>query len=256
MVYLDCETYESALGSLAAGAGVTEQALLQAIDATDLDPAPSDEDVWVAVPRQICTAAGFNIEAVRFPGAYYFHGTRVVDPMAFKRDGILPLSAMVDRLWEMLFSLVKDQVSAVEWRQLRKQLDSGESNDDHSSWLYRMKTGDPAHYGPYASLVRDHVRYPIPGEHNYLASPEIVEDIARSVGLGLQHRFEAASSPCIVKFRSQDIAHRVAATEAALWYVSSRTKGIELGPSSVYGHSCDGRPVPVDDVVGVEVCTL
>jgi hypothetical protein len=50
-----------------------------------------------------------------FTGAYYFHGTRVTRPDSFLRDGILPLVAILDRIWNELYELCSDQVTPEQW---------------------------------------------------------------------------------------------------------------------------------------------
>lgn len=201
----------------------------------------------MAVPRNLLAELGVDIRDVSFDGAYYFHGTRVLRPRAFLQDGILPLGAMLDQLWADLYSLCDSQVTPARWRTLRQELE-GETpsplHDNQGAWLYRMKFATELHHGPYASLVRAHALNPIEGYHDYLKSPEIIEDIARCLGLGLQARFEAQARSCIVKFRHGEVNRHT--VEVALLYVLAWIHGQPLGRDSVYGVDCQGAVPPAD----------
>jgi hypothetical protein len=84
--------------------------------------------------------------------------------------------------------LVADTVTSADWDRPRTEIDAGAGG--HSGHLYRLKVNGPnRHGGPYALLAREH-HLPRNGHHNYLAIPEIVEDIARCCGLDLAQRFQ------------------------------------------------------------------
>jgi hypothetical protein len=127
--------------------------------ATDPDDVPVGEDLWEAIPRAVFARLGVNIDDVRFGGAYYFHGTRTLGPRAFFRDGIRPLGDVLDQLWNDLYGLCDGEVSHAQWQALRRELEGpahSSLHDEDSAWLYHFKFDDPAHYGPYASLIREH----------------------------------------------------------------------------------------------------
>jgi hypothetical protein len=250
MVYLDCETYESALTSLAAAIRVRADQLLEAIHQHDLDPPAAYEDVYTAGPRNILATLGVDINAVTFEGVNYFHGTRVIDPSSFKRDGILPLSAMLDRLWATLYELVSDRITRKQWDLLRQRLTDGQSDDEDAAWHYTNKLSSLTQNGPFASLICDLVRRPVFGS-SYLVTPEMVDHIARHVGLGLQQRFEAATTSCIVKFRVS-AGGDPGVAGAALSYIASRARGEELDWSSHSGFDGCNRAVPPEAVVAIE----
>ncbi|MEU7846928.1 hypothetical protein AB0B69_05930 [Micromonospora parva] len=254
MLFLDCEDVDTALRSLAAAAGVDEATLRAVLLAWDPDRSDwaEDEDPWVAVPRAILAELSVDIGGVKFDGAYYFHGTRVLRPHAFLQGGILPLGAILDRLWDDLYGLCDDQVTPAQWRALRQDLE-GETGStlraEDGGWLYRLKFASEFHHGPYASLVRDLTLDPIDGQHDYLRSPETIEDITRCLGLGLQERFEARARSCIVKFRHSEVNRHT--VEAALLFVLARIHGQSFGLGSVYGVDCRGA-VRAADVMYVD----
>ena len=154
-----------------------------------------------------------DIQKVAFDAAYYFHGTRTIDPRLFLADGIKPLGLVIDHLWDALHLLCADDIPADRWQAIRRELEHDRPrsrSDDHSAWLYRLKQPDPAHHGPYASLIREHAVNPIGGQHDYLATPEIIQDITGHVGGDLQAKFEAAATSCVAKFRHPEVGlHQV-----------------------------------------------
>ncbi|MEY9894294.1 hypothetical protein ABIA31_007980 [Catenulispora sp. MAP5-51] len=252
MVYLDCQDVDSTVRSLATASELPAHLLVEKMPSFEVDwveLAPADVDPLVVAPRDYFQLLGVDIGDLRFEGTYYFHGTRVIDPDSFRRDGILPLGRMIDRLWETLYELIRDDVTEEQWRRCRADLEAG--GGDHDGWLYRTKVDNPVHHGPYAMLVRDHLLNPrATHSHDYLATPEIVEDIARACGFGLQARFDAAATSCTVKFRINDT--RDVDVEAAFWYAYTMTRGEGIGMASLAGIDLGGCPVPAADILAVD----
>jgi hypothetical protein len=67
-------------------------------------------DWYGAVPKTTLASIGISLDAVRFDSVYAFHAARTLDPAGFLRDGILPLGAMVDRLWADLYRIPGGQL--------------------------------------------------------------------------------------------------------------------------------------------------
>jgi hypothetical protein len=80
------------------------------------------------------------------------------------------------------------------------------THSHHLAGLYRMKLLDSIHHGPYAFLIRETLLHnKVLGNHDYLALPEVVEDICtcfqETFGTSvLQSAFMDSTRPCIVKF--------------------------------------------------------
>jgi hypothetical protein len=94
MAWLDCHDLDSTLASLADAIGTTASTLEQALrDYDDGRFAGAAEDPWQLMPREILQSLGTDVSLVveRLDGAYYFHGTRAIDPETFRRRGILQL---------------------------------------------------------------------------------------------------------------------------------------------------------------------
>jgi hypothetical protein len=121
----------------------------------------------VRLPRELLEGLGRDAETVSFDSAFYFHGTRVTDPDSFYRNGILPLDDVIERLWAALFELVRDERSTEEWAAFRGDVER--DAEGHDGLLYRLKTGDRLHFGPYGLLVRETLRDPsATSSHDYL----------------------------------------------------------------------------------------
>jgi hypothetical protein len=254
---LDCHDYHVALASLADAIGTTPSNLANALGEYDESRLESrDEDPWALMPRDVLEEFGADVDAVtgRFDGACYFHGTRALDPEAFKRRGILPLDQMVEELWATLRELAGEEITDQDWDSFRSSVETGAGGHDGS--LYRLKTGGRIHYGPFGLVVRETFLDPgSTGSHDYLGCPEIVQDVARcyasATGGGLERRFCDAAKPCIVKFRSANC--RPGDVKAALWYAFTKLRDGEITSSANYSFDGGGDPVPADDVVDVEI---
>ena len=181
MVWLDCHDVDSALTSLAAAIGASalelEQALLNYDDdrwALRPDEAPEDQ-----TPLDVLEHFGTDVDLVTscLAGAYCFHGTRALEPRAFRTRGILPLDQMLDEIWATLRGLGRDGLNDQEWAAFRSSLDADGGDDDGQR--YRLKTADRIHFGPNGMLVREIFLDPQAASAvDYLACPEIIQDIA------------------------------------------------------------------------------
>ncbi len=128
MLWLDCHDLHSTLASLEAAIGTTPAELERALREHDeAQLAEWTEDPWQLMPREVLERFGTDVETVagRLEGAYYFHGTRALDPEAFRRRGILPLAQMLDELWEGLRELVRDEMTDEGWAAFRHDVETG-----------------------------------------------------------------------------------------------------------------------------------
>jgi hypothetical protein len=183
------------------------------------------EDPYKQMPHEVLVELGRDIDAVPIDGAFYFHGTCAVAPEGFRREGILPLDHMTERIWATLYELVSNECAFIEWTDFRRTVETDASG--HDGYLYRLKTGDRLHLGPYGLLVREIFFDPsATGSHDYLGCPEIVQDIGRcyrrASGIDLERRFCEASRAVIVKFRSTEVWEGRLCT--ALWYVYTKLR--------------------------------
>jgi hypothetical protein len=257
MPWLDSHDLDSMLASLADAIGTTPGELERALRGyNERRFEEAREDPWELMPREVLERFGVDVETVagRFDGAYYFHGTRAVDPDAFRWRGILPLDQMLEELWATLRELAGDEISDEDWAAFRQDVEKGTGG--HEGWLYQHKIGAGVDQGPFGLVVREIFLEPkSTGSHDYLGCPEIVQDIARCFAAAdavvLERRFCGATTPCIVKFRSMQL--RPGAIKAALWYAYTKLRDGEITSSSNYSFDGDGEAVPAEDVVAVEI---
>ncbi len=249
VVYLDCQNLDTALASFAAACQRPVATVRDAMQAYTPDWSEAGPELTAAGPRAVFRLLDITSNDIAFEGAYYFHGTRVFDPTTFRRDGILPLGQAIDRLWSSLYALVADTLTEEDWHRLRADVETGAG--DHHGYLYRLKTNGPTlHGGPFAMLNPQHHLVAREGHHDYLAIPEIVEDIARCAGLDLAQRFKEATTPCIVKFRTTCIDNDI--LHAGFWYLHGMLEDGQPGRLAQCDYSGEGRAVPPDDIVAVQ----
>ena len=103
--------------------------------------------------RAALAPLGVDVSGAFFSGVHWFHGARTLDRDRYRRDGLLPLPAMLDSLWDSLFELVREDVTRHDWNCLRSTIEGGGGG----TWAadYRCKVdravGQP---GPFGELVR------------------------------------------------------------------------------------------------------
>lgn len=158
----------------------------------------------------------------------WFHLARTMNINTYS-DGIYPLGHYIDDLWSILYSLVKEKIDEYEWKKFKKRIET--DYDNHFANLYRMKVKDEFHWGPYAMLVRD-VAFNSKeiGNHDYLKTPEIVEDISicfeKIYGIDLMENYIKNSKSIIVKFISENVKEYYIG--AALNYLYSKLHNFKM----------------------------
>jgi hypothetical protein len=249
---LDCSTAETAASSLATCASVPVTRLVEALRAV------ADEEIWDTEDpnRAMKGLVEQHLGGTRF-GSFttvrYFHGTRTIDPEHIRREGLLPLGQVIDRIWTTLRHVADGALDERGWQALRAMMEAGSVG--HFADLYALKTADAhMHGGPYGLLVRDELLRPRElNNTDYVNAPEIIDDIAitaeEQFGVDLSGPYRAASHSCIVAF---DAPPHDAAAEitAACWYVRNHPELTRNGTRSYDGH---GVGVPPKAIVTVDV---
>lgn len=180
----------------------------------------------------------------------WFHLTRAVEGATFS-NGLLPLHHALDGIWQMLYELVSSEITPEQWVEFRRALMESEL---HSARLYRMKANDPRMCGPYAMLIKEFGFRPNEiGNHDYLRTPEIVEDIClvyrQLYGLDLLSRYINQTKPCIVKFHAPARGEELG---IALCHLHNHHKKVEPFSSCNTCYVGEGVPVPGSDILSIE----
>lgn len=184
----------------------------------------------------------------------YFHGTRIFDPAEIVQQGLLPLSRLIDGIWEHMAGLAPE-VAPERFVALRQAIEGGEVDALNYGARLDLKARDD---GPHGALVRDVLLAP---SSTFVRIPETVENIcvaARTfLGVDLEPRYERETSSCIVEFSAAP-ANLDQALAAACWYVVATLRD-EAEPTAGDAHwnfSGDGVAVPSGDIVAVETVEL
>jgi hypothetical protein len=232
---LDCTSPETAVITLAEIFNTTEAELLSLLDV--IRPCDGDKPPENLIYEQVCEQFGppgcpLNVT--------WFHGTRVEDHRLFLQHGILPKSGARAFIEPRLKALAKGLVA---------------EGDNPFSFPMMAKQGEHDE-GPFAFLIRDVVIYSPGAHHNYLQSPEIVEDIAGAL-LGkncdvLVKRFKDITKPYLVTFRAESQGDEIS---CALWYLKLISDGYSRIEAADGANTCylgNGSAILPDQIRSIE----
>jgi hypothetical protein len=246
--FLRCRDLEDASASVAALYGVAsaelEQVLALAVRQAQEDP----DDPIGSLPSTLATVLQKSLaEPDRI---HYFHGTRAREPERFLREGLRPLTQILDSLWQEIGELVPE-ISETQLRSLRADLTAGRV-DPHTYSLRAV--GNPEHHGPCGHLLREMFLHPHEYTSvDYLAGAEIAIDICQAIaqhtGINAAARYRDATKPCVVEF-SAPASHFNGALAAALWYLAAGLRG-ERTINGNWTYCGDGTPLPAEAIVSV-----
>lgn len=246
MKTLDCESLSSTYKSLEFILGLTKHELQQIFDSTDIPERVSDfadpaKELFFYIERQTHSQS-------KFDATCWFHCTRTWHDNHFK-DGLLPLSQVIDRIWDFLRTLAGSEVADNQWKDLRQSI---RSSNNEAAYRYREKFSHIIHEGPHAILIRETADL-IRNDNTYVdyfKTPEIVEDMCSYCGFRLQDKFTAKTVPCVVKFigHSPDIN----ALHTAVMYAYRKYRRLALLPACNYCYTARGTAVPPEYILKVE----
>lgn len=247
---LDCESCESTINSSAAILGIAPGKLVSKLLSFNYDALPQDVRRSHSYRELLLRhALGVGWLSLPAPAAvHWFHATRGAPGTRFE-EGLLPTSAVLDRVWGFLGQLASEWVTPAEWPDFRRNMRGPGAQQ------YGWKRISGTDEGPFAFLVRRVIFQPEAlYNHDYLGVPEIVEDIClnfeETFGKPLRERFVETTRGCIVKFRSY--APRPDALGAALMYVDAvmREKALSVECNTCY--LGEGVAVAPSDILKIE----
>jgi hypothetical protein len=249
MAHLDCESPASALESIAEIYDANPKEIQRFFCNFDIDEhyERSKPELSSNEEMQRVLEAHFGPPKNAISRTYWFHLTRT-EPGEQFRSGILPLNAVVNSIWDILFRIVINTPHAEHLKAMRTE---GVGN-----FLYNFKIADPLHWGPYAMLVKEIGSHSTSvGNHDYLKLPEIIEEIC----LGYKARFdkdiqptiENALIPTIVKFWSEKNNH-LYGLSSAVYYVYLSYRRLKLSNLANTCFDGAGVAVPRERIVYVE----
>lgn len=224
---LDCETLESTEESLATILDIERTRIKTYLNKFSLDDFEVNTDIVEDRWRPMLnTVVGRTIEDFDQGFTYWFHATRVADMVTFQA-GIRSLPRQLNETWASLYKLVSDLLTPEQWKNFRTEAEKenfgGHSPEVIRAWMLSE--------GPYAFLLAESPLNPKEnGNHDYFATSELVEFITiyfeRKFHTSLHARYQAATHPALVKFKTQGIT--AAHLGAAFDYLLHRKNGWSL----------------------------
>lgn len=183
----------------------------------------------------------------------WFHGTRVPAGTTFA-EGIFPLGQGIGRLREAILSTLDDEAAQAA---VRVAFDRQHGKSMH----FRNKVDHDIHWGPFAILVREVADHASAiGQHDYLAMPEIIDDLCEEVrisdGLDIRAAFEQRWVPAMVKFWApcEDSSARYAVATALCYLRECALRG-RSHMGAVWCFDGENVPVAPERIVGIEWVT-
>lgn len=245
--WIDCESYESALGSLSGVYRVSTADIKDYLSKFDLNGEYEKykADVGAGDLLQMKFDQRFGGPKQPVIGISWFHLTRTLAENTFS-EGILPLGLALPKVWDMLVSIPKDERKRRRLEQLKA---NGVPNHQ-----YQLKVRDVLHHGPHAMLVRESAfNASAIGNCDYLALPEIIEDVC----CGYQEQFKesieeeimTALRPCIVKFWDRP---RFDVIDGVLHYCLCKARNEELHDHANTCFDRKGEVVPFESIQQVD----
>jgi hypothetical protein len=194
---LDCETNEIARISVANILGITEAYLVTYLRNFTFKNTDGVEVLFNSMLEKFGKVWGFSHTA-------WFHLTRCLPGCSFT-NGLLPLSEVIDDIWNLLFSICKYPISRSNWDKFRKQIESccGKKYSD----IYRIRTTLHTQNGPDGILIGDINFNRTVGQAHFLdEGPEFIMFICQEFKVEYGHDllFKENTKPCIVKFTTHD----------------------------------------------------
>jgi hypothetical protein len=244
---LRCRDLEDALASVSALYGVEQREIVRVLPrAADHSHADPDDPIG-ALPNALARELA---KTPRAPSSiHYFHGTRVRDPTAFARHGLLSLEQVLDALWTEIRSLAPE-VSEEQLLNLRADLTAGRVGPS----TYCTRVADSQHHGPCGHLLRDVFLHPRDySSVDYFAGAEIVIDICHAIEdrfqIDASRRYREQTTACVVEFSAPTESFGYALS-AALWYVESGLRGARTMNAN-WGYGGDGMAIAPEAIISV-----
>jgi hypothetical protein len=177
---------------------------------------------------------------------YWFHLTRVPAGTDFS-DGILPLHLALDRIWTGMMAIV-DAEKRANLQSLREL--------GVPDYLYVLKTSNTALSGPYAMLVKESAFHSeVMGNHDYLAVPEIIEDICngyhKQFGESIYEGIVSRLMKCVVKFEWSEYDRAgLAPTVLSYCWCRVHNEALHIGANTCL--DAGGKTIPREAIRTIE----
>lgn len=246
-VFLDCSSFDSAVGSLAPVLRMSTSGLLQVLSNVDVDSLAAE-----GPPEgRVLVALGVHPHHPPLPSSVrWFHATRALPGTTFD-EGLLPTLQAMPKLWASLGKAASRWLSASESDEYQRSFLRG---DRTFSRQFATKCMVRGWEGPFAFLVRDAALNPVDAQKDFTRFCETIEDICgdfeEATGHDLELAYHELSRPCLVVFRQPGAEPDT--VRAAANYLYYALRGLPCGTACNANFSGGGKPVPPMWIDGVE----
>lgn len=198
---LDCENYNtmiSSLESIFATSGNDISSFLRSVDIEEIwGKSPQKKQAYEYLFEEFNNE--FKIDNSKIIRAYWFHNTRVLKSSKFE-EGILPLSMAIVKIELLLNNIIE---------KLKIPLNN---NSLSQCSTIQHKVRSKTDQGPWGFLIRDFAFEKVDIIHDYLKTPELIEDILHyrypdNYDL-IFREFQKATVKCIIKFKTETEFHQ------------------------------------------------
>ncbi len=247
---LDCESGEIALSSIAKGYSCSMNTLEEALLSYDVEMKYEEYKLKHPSPYELT-----HYKVIRdligqhdaLKSVCWFHGTRTSPDNNFS-DGILPLNLSLEKVWDMLLQLAPDCFVADKLFEMYK--------NEVPNRLYKLRTKNCSHWGPYAIMVRDVAFHATElGQHDYLRTSELVEDICNayqaSYGEALHSYYDQVLQPKLIKFQSSKRID-LHCINTALGYCYTYVRGIAPDEGAITVLDNEGSVITQEQIMLIE----
>jgi len=197
LVILDCQK-KTALNSISRIYQVDEKDIVDFFNGFDLEKYWLENDLYKEKEIKTTLIRLFGIqfgELKQLPDIVcWFHATRVLENEKFE-DGILPLSKIVEKIWDIVFNIFDDSFHRDRLMKIKE------------NWDYNDRLSNHHDFGAFGQLVREAILHSKELINNdYLDIPEFIQDICRAFkekyDEDIEEDLKKCLVPCIVKFKS------------------------------------------------------
>ncbi len=243
MKTLDCENLMSTICSLEEIFNTESSQILSFLRSFELDKIYANNDIQEFPHEHLykCFLEHFKTDFNSIQ-AYWFHATRMPINTSFD-NGILPLKEMIKPIETNIDTIAK----GLGLQKNEAAISSCEIINHKLSTV-----SDP---GPWGFLVKEFAINPPNGIHNYLKTPELVQDIIsckyRNSWAVLEEEYRKLTKPCLIKFLGSELFHPEKLSYV-IHYVYNRVKNHRLTTFCSTNTSNRGQLIPFDSIEKIE----
>jgi hypothetical protein len=232
---LDCENFDTCISSLSKILLLPSSTIIKKLCEINLDEIYSTRTILDDPDKFLLKLFKEQYSvSTDYTSSYWFHNSRVKRGTDFNK-GILPLNLILKEITTFIDSLAQSIESS--------EVETEVANTSNSSYHFATKTQDKTHWGPYAYLVRQTAVQSPDMFHDYLKTPEIVEDYIgckyQNIRSQLEKKYSDNTISCIVKFKV-DKNHEILIGKALYYlYLTIRSEELDINSNTCFDNNAE-----------------